>query len=67
MRFGKLALVLSAALICTSLWAGPAAWYKWHSPESDVEICSQISPGEGWFAVKGPFEDAVCKKQGVPR
>ena len=66
MRFGNLVLVLSAVLICASSWAGPAAWYKWHSSESDIEICLQISPGEGWFVVKGPFEDAVCKKLGMP-
>lgn len=58
---------LCATLYCAALWAGPAAWYKWHSAESNFDICSQTSPGEGWVVVKGPFADAVCKKLGVPR
>jgi hypothetical protein len=60
--------ILFIALILSSsaLWAKPAAWYWWHSALSDQNVCSQTSPGEGWVIVKGPFEDAVCKKRGVP-
>lgn len=67
MKYVKPALLVGIALFCPGLEAGPAAWYKWRSVESDIDICSQISPGDGWVAVKGPFQDAVCKKQGVPR
>ncbi len=62
----KSIVFVSALLYCACLWAGPAAWYKWHSPESDIEVCSQTSPGDGWVIVKGPFQDAVCRKLGVP-
>ena len=59
MKYVKPALFVGIALFCTGLEAGPAAWYKWRSVESDIDICSQISPGDGWVAVKGPFQDAV--------
>jgi len=62
----KRVLLITAVLFCSTLWAEPAAWYKWHSPNGDFDICSQTSPGEGWVIVKGPFQDAVCKKLGVP-
>jgi hypothetical protein len=47
---------------CSALWAGPAAWYRWHSAEGDYDVCAQFSPGDGWVIVKGPFEDSGCKK-----
>ena len=62
----KLVLFVIATLFCSLLWANPAPWYRWHSPQADFEVCSQTSPGDGWVIVKGPFEDALCKKQGVP-
>ena len=55
------------ALLGQSVWAIPAAWYRWQSPESDVIVCSQTSPGDGWVATKGPFQDAACKKLGDPQ
>ena len=62
----RILLLAGAALFCSYLWAGPAAWYRWHSKEGVVDICSQTSPGVGWVRVKGPFSDALCKKQGKP-
>ena len=62
----KRIVVVCATLFCSLLWADPAPWYKWHSPEGGLDICSQISPGDGWVIVKGPYADAVCKKLGVP-
>jgi hypothetical protein len=62
----KRILLIAAALCCSLVCADAAAWYKWHSAESNFDICSQTSPGDGWVAVKGPFEDAHCKKPGVP-
>lgn len=50
------------AFFCTLAWAEPAAWYKWHSPEADYDVCAQFPPGDGWVVVKGPFEDSACKK-----
>ena len=67
MKFAKTAFFLGAAVCCTALWAESAAWYLWRSPENPSAICSQISPGEGWVVIKGPFQDAVCKKRGAPQ
>ena len=62
----KRMLMIAAAFYCTALFADPAAWYRWQSPEGGVALCSQISPGDGWVIVKGPYQDALCKKQGMP-
>ncbi len=67
MKPGKLIAFVAAALSCSQLWAGPAAWYLWRSPENSFPICSQTTPGEDWQVIKGPFQDAACKKPGVPR
>jgi hypothetical protein len=66
MELGKLVFAVAAPLFCSLLWANPAPWFRWHSPQADFEVCSQTSPGDGWIVVKGPFEDALCKKLGVP-
>jgi hypothetical protein len=66
MRLGKPSVFIAFAFCCPLLWAGPAAWYLWRSPENSFPICSQISPGDDWQAVKGPFQDSVCRKPGVP-
>lgn len=58
----RFVLITALALSCSTLWAGPAAWYKWHSNDGDYDVCSQFSPGDGWYIVKGPFEDSACKK-----
>jgi hypothetical protein len=62
----KRVLFVATAFYCASLLAGPAPWYRWHSRDSDIDVCSQTSPGDGWVIVKGPYKDAVCKKPGVP-
>jgi hypothetical protein len=56
------ALIIAATLFCTTVWAGPAAWYKWRSPSADYQVCAQFPPGDDWVAIKGPFEDSGCKK-----
>lgn len=58
----KIAFITALTLCCSALWAGPAPWYKWHSRDTDYDICAQTSPGDGWVIVKGPFEDSACKK-----
>lgn len=63
----KRILFIAAALIHSSAtWSGPAAWYKWHHPQADYDVCAQFPPDAGWVAVKGPFQDSACKKPGVP-
>lgn len=63
MRILFIALV---AFFASGSWAGPAAWYKWRSVLSNNDVCAQFSPGPGWVRVLGPFEDAACRKPGVP-
>lgn len=59
----KIILFITALLLSVAgAFAGPAPWYKWHSPETDYDVCAQFSPGDGWVIVKGPFEDSACKK-----
>lgn len=55
-------LITAVSLFCAAAWAGPAPWFKWHSPEVDYEVCAQFSPGEGWVRTKGPFGDSKCQK-----
>jgi len=62
----KRVIFISVVFFYSMVWADQAAWYKWHSPHGEFDICSQTSPGDGWVIVKGPFQDAVCKKLGVP-
>ena len=62
----SLAFFAAAALACASLCAGPAPWYRWRNAESNVDLCAQTPPGDDWVAVKGPYQDAVCKTLGVP-
>jgi hypothetical protein len=62
----QIAAFLGAVFYCAMLWAGPASWYQWRSPFNESAICSQISPGESWEPIKGPFQDASCRKLGVP-
>ncbi|MBK1681777.1 hypothetical protein CKO20_15500 [Rhodocyclus tenuis] len=63
MRF---AAPLALLLFAGTLAAAPAPWYLWSSTQSDGFICAQVPPGDGWQRVRGPFRDAVCKKQGLP-
>ncbi len=65
-RLCILALAGIAAL-SLSASAAPAPWYRWQNTvNADMTICSQISPGDGWIMVKGPYEDAQCRKPGKP-
>ena len=66
MKIARTALLVCTAW-CAQAWADPAAWYLWRSPESPSAICSQLAPGEGWVVIKGPYQDGVCKKPGVPQ
>lgn len=63
----KRVFLVAVLATCSLVWAGPAAWYRWHSDEGGIDICSQTSPGDGWVPVKGPFSDALCKNPGTPR
>lgn len=46
------------------VFAGPAPWYRWQHPGESLFICAQLSPGDGWVPVQGPFQDSGCRKPG---
>ncbi|WP_235548472.1 hypothetical protein [Noviherbaspirillum sp. Root189] len=59
-----LLLVLGCAAVITH--GAPAAWHKWRSKVTRTDTCAQVSPGEGWEQVAGPFRDAQCTLPGKP-
>ena len=67
MKIAPTALFVCTVCYGALVWADPAAWYLWRSPENPSAICSQLTPGDGWVVIKGPFQDGVCKKPGVPQ
>lgn len=60
-HLGAAALLLAT---CAGALAVPAPFYQWRSSEDSTVVCTQISPGDGWIMVRGPFQDARCKKPG---
>jgi len=62
----KFAIAILSAVFCVSVLAAPAPWHKWRSKLDGKEFCAQISPGDGWEKVSGPYKDARCAKPGVP-
>ncbi len=52
-----------AALCSAPLWAlaAPAGWYWWHSRlDSDLRVCAQFMPSQGWERRGGPFDNPRC-------
>lgn len=62
----KLLLLLSLSVFALSVFASPAAWYKWRSKEDGTIICSQVPLGEGWEVFDGPYRDLQCRVAGKP-
>ena len=61
------AIALLLALGCATVTYGaPAAWHKWRSKVNRAETCAQVSPGDGWEKIAGPFRDAQCTLPGKP-
>lgn len=59
-------LLIVSLLVSFTVWAAPAAWYKWKSKLNGEVWCTQTSPGDGWIQVSGPYKDAHCKIEGRP-
>lgn len=62
---------LGAGLIVALALAGVARaalapWYVWVSKADGSRYCAQISPGEGWTRLRGPFRDPHCERPGRP-
>ena len=65
----KKALIYATLILlfaCLSVFAKPAPWYKWESKLTGKVICKQVSPGDGWNEVGGPYKDSRCKVEGEP-
>jgi hypothetical protein len=55
--------LLSLALTCGPLQAGPARYWQWQSVvDSSVLTCSNTQLGPGWKKFRGPFQDSRCEK-----
>jgi hypothetical protein len=63
--FMRSVLAVVMAIASYSVMAGPAPYFKWGHAQDNLQICSQISPGEGWTIRKGPFKDARCTQPGM--
>lgn len=61
---GKHATLAAAlgGLLALGAMAAPAHWYLWRSKLDGKTFCQQVSPGEGWERVGGPFRDSRCEK-----
>jgi len=59
-------LLAAGVLVSLTALAAPAAWYKWKSKLNGEVWCTQISPGDGWVLINGPYKDAHCKIEGRP-
>lgn len=66
MAMRKVLLATLLLAVCGSGAAKPAPWYKWRSRLDGRQTCRQVSPGEGWEKVSGPYKDASCKHAGTP-
>ncbi len=63
-RFAVLAML---ALVSFAVFASGAPWYKWRNLIDRTILCSQLSPGESWVKIQGPFMESQCRKPGNPQ
>jgi len=55
--------LLSLAMACGQLQAGPARYWQWQSVvDTAVLTCSNTPLGPGWKKFRGPFKDSRCEK-----
>lgn len=55
--------LLSLAMTCGQLQAGPAQYWQWQSiVDAKVLTCSPTQLGPGWKKFRGPFRDSRCEK-----
>jgi len=60
----RIAIAILACLLtiwAVQAFADPAPWYLWESRTDKHRVCLQVSPGEAWSRVAGPFGDAGCR------
>jgi hypothetical protein len=50
------------AFLPFALPAAPAPYYLWMNLIDGSRVCSQLSLGQGWKKMGGPYKDARCQK-----
>ena len=63
----KIGLSAVLVLISVAAYASGAPWYKWQNTLDKTVMCTQLSPGESWQIVQGPFMESNCRKPGFPQ
>lgn len=63
----KIAALALLALAWSTAIASGAPWYKWQNRFDGSILCAQVSPGETWFAIQGPYMESQCRKPGTPQ
>jgi hypothetical protein len=58
----RCALCLVCLLSFAPLHAAPAPYYLWMNLLDGSRVCSQLSLGQGWKKMGGPYKDARCQK-----
>ena len=54
-------ILLTLSLQPRASQAAPASWYWWHSRlDSDVRVCAQFMPSQGWQRRGPPFNNPRC-------
>ncbi|MDR2365398.1 MAG: hypothetical protein LBD68_06025 [Zoogloeaceae bacterium] len=53
---------LCLLLPLSALQAAPAPYYRWMNLIDGSRVCSQLSLGQGWKKVGGPYKDSRCQK-----
>jgi hypothetical protein len=49
-------------LLSSASHAAPAPYYLWMNLIDGSRVCSQLSLGQGWKKVGGPYKDGRCQK-----
>ena len=63
----RFALGCALMLMCGAALASGAPWYRWKNAVNKTVMCAQVSPGNVWEIIEGPFMDSRCKKPGNPQ
>lgn len=66
MKSKCMALVVFMLMCCVAYSSG-APWYRWQNRVDKTILCSQISPGDVWVQIQGPYMDSRCRKPGNPQ
>jgi hypothetical protein len=60
-------LSFALCLLPPALHAASAPYYLWMNLIDGSRVCSQLSLGQGWKKVGGPYKDGRCQKEYVKK